>query len=244
MKRAARFGGLPVLILGQKRRSRSMNRMIYEAEPEDPAVDRAVSEPELWGRDQNDSNVRSWPLTKRAGPESPAEDSELMYRLVVVALALASSQLEIRIAADRKAICTSCGEEAPVGAAFRHRPECLSAEVIRIIAQLKERGSLELNPKGREDATPGNDASAGDGNRSRFAFREPWTYRAGSEPGTFAVVDRDGCMRALVSGRFVDRLGTAERIASCVNFCTGNSTELLGKLKAAAEGTESEGYDH
>jgi hypothetical protein len=194
-------------------------------EEPDPAIDGSAAT-DMPGR----SNVRSWPSSDSAGPEVHSEAASLMYRLAIVALALATSQLEIRSNGDRVAICTSCGETTSDGCVWNHRPGCLGAEVIRIVDELKRSGILTSNLDRREDGSrSGEDRRAADGNRPRSAFREPWQCHCGPEPGMFQIVDRDGCSLAVVSGRFLNRLAIAERIVTCVNFCEGHTAELLNE---------------
>jgi hypothetical protein len=158
----------------------------------------------------------------------------LFCLLVYAARNLAAAQITIATGMDRTVVCAACGREALPGNSIWHKPSCLSAEITGIIERLAESGSFDLNLQRREDAQ-GTRRSASGGNRSRSDHREPWVTVPASEPGIFHLVDRDGYTRALVGGRFVDRLDTAERIAACINFCSGNSTEFLTKLKAAAE---------
>jgi hypothetical protein len=124
-------------------------------EEPDPAIDGRVRT-DMPGR----SNGRSWPSSDAAGPDVPDEAGRLMYRLALVALALATSQLEIRSNGDRVAICTSCGETTSNGSVWNHRPGCLGAEVIRLVDELKRAGSLNSNLDGREDARTGTDGTA------------------------------------------------------------------------------------
>lgn len=184
------------------------------------------------------SNVRAWPCSAATGPESRPEDGDratVLYRLAMVSLALASSQIILRTGSERVTLCSSCGEETPAGTMLQHKPNCLSAEVVRLVVRLKELEVLDLKSQRREEANAVETRSADDGNRSRSDLREPWYFRSTLTPGTFHVLDCDGCVRAIVNGPFVERLATAERIATCVNFCTGTSTELLKQLKRAAE---------
>jgi hypothetical protein len=207
--------------------------MIHEVDPDG-------MEAECMGIDlPGVSNVRPWPSSPAAEPESRPEDGDratVLYRLAMVSLALASSQVILRTGSERVTLCASCGEETPAGTMLQHKPGCLSAEVVRLVMRLKELESLDLKSQRREVGGGNEERSAADRNQPRSDLREPWQVQRGPEPGMFRVVDCDGCDRALIHGRFVERLATAERIATCVNFCLGNSTEILKQLKAAADG--------
>lgn len=146
--------------------------MIYEVDPDPSDECAGIDLPGV-------SNVRSWPRRAAAGPEAHPEDgdrSTVLYRLAAVALALASSQVVLVNGSERVALCSSCGEESPAGVGILHRPNCLSAEVIRLVDRLKELERSYLKSRGREDASTG-EPGAGDGNRSRSI------YMRGESPG-------------------------------------------------------------
>jgi hypothetical protein len=196
------------------------SRMIHEVDPNPEELGAGTDMPQA-------ANVVAWPEIGAEPVESSGDYRELLYRLVVAALAIAVAQVEIRTTfGERFAICASCGSLNPVGVEFQHRPDCRSAEVIALVERLKMLGGLESNSDRREDTTA-DYGTAADGNRPRPNMREPWDFRRGPELGTFTVIDRDAGQRAIVRGRFVDRLATAERIAACVNFCAGYSTAFL-----------------
>jgi hypothetical protein len=71
-------------------------------------------------------------------------------------------------------------------------------------------------------------------NPARLSYGEPWGFSPGIELDELRLIDIRGRIAAIVTGVLEERLETAERIAACVNFCAGNSTEFLSKLKSAA----------
>lgn len=135
--------------------------MIYEVDPDPSDECAGIDLPGV-------SKVVSWPRRAADGPESRLEDVErasVLYRLAIVALALSAAQIVFVTGSERVARCMSCGEESPAGSGFRHRPNCLSAEIVRLIERLRE---LErVNPRGREDADTREQESARAENPSR-----------------------------------------------------------------------------
>jgi hypothetical protein len=204
--------------------------MIYEVTP-DPNEDHALNAQELWGSGSAGSPQADQPV---AGPELRLDTAELFYRLAVAAVHLAMARLEFRLNSDRVAICTACNEETPGSIAFRHKPNCEANEILSTVELLRQHGTLEQIVHERGAVSHGSKAGAIDRNRSRSAFAEPWTFRAVGSHGAINLIDNEGCVRAVVSGPYLDRLATAERITTCVNYLAGNSTSFIEDLKAAA----------
>jgi hypothetical protein len=213
--------------------------MIYEVPP-DPLADQAMTETDLWGA-ARDRKPLPWPRGAPAGPDVPDagndDHTSLVCLLIHTARALARSQITIANGFDRITMCAACGAQALAGPELRHSPTCLSAEVTSIIERMWH--SFSITPNRREvlASDAGKSCAGGDDERHpRSNYSEPWQFRIGSEPGTFELIDADNCTRAKVSGRYLERREVTERIVACVNYCAGNSTELLAKLKAAAGG--------
>lgn len=191
----------------------------------DPSGLKTIAESDLWGATEQsievDELAASEPYTLAS---IQGEAAEMLYQLAVSALALASAHIEIRLGAERIFACTSCGKTAHSENALHHRSGCLAAEVIRRIQWLKHFQYLEPNSERKEDVSVRNKTScAVEGVRPRFSLREPWRYERASEPGVFRLVDCEGCERAIVGGRFVERLATAEAIVRAVNWVAGKT---------------------
>jgi hypothetical protein len=151
--------------------------MIYEVEPPDPMIDRAISEPEMWADDRSAgtdtpgrSNARPWPgsaaVVSQVAPAGNDDRMALMCILLHAARALAMSQITISTGVERITICAACGEQTPTGIPARHRSTCLAAEVISIITRLAQ--TLEPNPQRKELASDAEEqVSADDGNQPR-----------------------------------------------------------------------------
>jgi hypothetical protein len=169
--------------------------MIYEHIPEGMA-DPAITEAELWADAEGAaSGSRPAPESLAAAPWllRPAAVGTLGHRdanddrmalvclLIHAARALAAAQITIANGYDQIAICAACGEQTVAGMPAQHRPTCLAAEVTAIVGRLRE--SLNENPQRKENASAEEIASAGDGNRSRIAYREPWNHSRCSQPG-------------------------------------------------------------
>lgn len=115
--------------------------MIHEIDPgradeNDPAIDAET----LYGNEAQDGNLYPFPRpAQSSGAVRPlTENGSLMYRLFIAAFVLASSQIHLINDNERIALCVCCGERTPEGTTLRHRNNCASAEVIRIIDRFKE----------------------------------------------------------------------------------------------------------
>ena len=215
--------------------------MILKITPEPD--DRAITDSELWAEAEGSGigprvateppprprSAASLPWSLRGGSNGRA--AALVCLLMHTARALAASQITISNGLEQISICAACGERTPAGIPARHRPSCLSAEVASIVARLRE--SLELNPQRKEEIA-GTLAGADGRNHPRPNYGEPWV--AGPVLDSYLVVDLNGATRACVTG--TNLAATAERIAACVNFCAGKSSEFLIRAGAGAESEE------